>query len=203
MKNLIAAVILTFFLATPGIAGQEQTPQAAEALLKRSIEEVFDVLQQTDLSRAEQQRRIESIVDPVFNYELIARLSLGPRHWPRLDQNQRERFIERFVGRLKDSYFENIAMYRGDVDSKVTFGEAREDGGRVHIPVSASMEDASVEMVYKFHFSEGDGWRVYDVEINGVSIVASYRSQFSQVLQTRTIDEMIDQLETIEDPIVE
>ncbi len=201
MKKLIVSVICVLFISWPAFAGEDPyAPEAAEVLLKNSIQSVLDVLEDGSLSSPEQKEKIEAIIDPVFNYELIARLSLGPRNWTRLDRAQREVFIERFVRRLKDSYFDNIAMVQGDAETRVEYGEMRVENNRVHVPVQAGMQNASVDMLYKFHMSEGKGWRVYDVEINGVSIVASYRSQFSQVLASRTVEEMLEQIRTIEPP---
>lgn len=202
MKKLLIAAISVFFMATVAFSGEKDrhSPEAAEALLKKSIESVLAVLEDESLSGEEQKKKIESIVDPVFNYPLIARLSLGPRNWPRLNPQQRDLFIERFVRRLKDSYFENIAMIQGGAETKVQYGEKRVEDNRVHVPVRAGMKDSSVDMIYKFHLSEAEGWRVYDVEINGVSIVSSYRSQFNQVLASRSIDEMLDALRTLEAP---
>jgi len=201
MKKLIVSVICVLFITWPAFAGEDPlAPEAAESLLKESIQAVLDVLEDGSLSSQEQKEKIEAIVDPVFNYELIARLSLGPRNWPRLDREQQAVFIERFVRRLKDSYFDNIAMVQGDAETRVEYGEMRVENNRVHVPVRAGMQNAAVDMLYKFHQSEGEGWRVYDVEINGVSIVASYRSQFNQVLANRTVEEMLDQIRTIEAP---
>ncbi|MFO8111686.1 MAG: ABC transporter substrate-binding protein [Desulfosalsimonadaceae bacterium] len=205
MKKLIVALFILLLMANAAFAEKTDAdaPEAAEALLKKSIESVFDVLKNEDLTSQEQKAEIEAIVDPVFNYELIARLSLGRRNWSRLDPEQREVFVERFVTRLKDSYFENIAMIQGDAKTEIDYGEREVENGRVHVPVRAGMKDSSVDMRYKLHFSEGEGWRVYDVEINGVSIVASYRSQFNQVLSSQSVDEMLEALKTLEAPEVE
>ncbi len=205
MKKLIGALFILLLMGNVAFAEKTDAdaPEAAEALLRKSIESVFDVLKNEALTSQEQKEKIEAIVDPVFNYELIAMLSLGRRNWSRLDPEQREVFVERFVTRLKDSYFENIAMIQGDAETNVDYGEREVESGRVHIPVRAGMKDSSVDMRYKFHFSEGEGWRIYDVEINGVSIVASYRSQFNQVLASQSVDEMLEALKTLEAPEVE
>lgn len=205
MKKTIAAFISILLITAAGASAlaDEPNPEAARTLLKNSIQEVLEVLKDEDLTEEAQKGKIESIIDPVFNYDLIARLSLGRTHWGKLDTEQREIFVDRFVTRLKDSYFENIAIIEGDEETSVDFGAAETDNNRVHIPVKAGMGDASVDMRYKFHYSDDEGWRVYDVEISGVSIVSSYRSQFNQVLATSSVDEMLEKLKTLEAPAVE
>lgn len=205
MKKIVVTMISVFVLAITAFAAEvdKEAPEAAEGLLKESMGEVLTVLEDSDLEKAEKKKRIEAIVDPVFNYELIARLSLGPRNWPRLDQEQRDIFMERFVERMKDAYFENIAMFEGDAETKIDYGEMQVENKRVRIPVRASMGDSSADILYKFHYSEDGGWLVYDVEINGVSIVSSYRSQFSQVLADYSVDEMLERIKSIEAPAAE
>ena len=205
MKKSVIIAIWMIFTVSFAFAGQPEPhePEAAMVLLRESMTEVVKVIEDQDLTVEEQRERIEAIVDPVFNYELIARLALGPRNWPRLDREQRRIFIDRFVNRLKESYFQNVAVLEGDEKTQLSFGDLRVENNRVHIPVRAAMKDTAVNMLYKFHLSETEGWQVYDVEVNGVSIVASFRSQFTQVLAEHSVDELLEKLKTLEAPAVE
>lgn len=205
MKKSVIIAIWMIFTVSFAFAGQPEPhePEAAMVLLRESMTEVVKVIEDQDLTVEEQRERIEAIVDPVFNYELIARLALGPRNWPRLDREQRRIFIDRFVNRLKESYFQNLAVLEGDEKTQLSFGDLRVENNRVHIPVRAAMKDTAVNMLYKFHLSETEGWQVYDVEVNGVSIVASFRSQFTQVLAEHSVDELLEKLKTLEAPAVE
>lgn len=194
MKRLILALLLSLMFVSIGIA--QQTGDAAEdpeVLLKNKISSVLDILEKKDLSEAEKRTRIEQIVDPVFNYELMAKLSMGREHWSKLDKQQQKEFTGLFVQRLKVSYFDKITLYQGDADAEVNFLPARTENGKVHIPVRAKAQDGAVEMVYKMYQS-GSGWQVYDAEVSGVSIVQSYRSQFNQVLARGTVEDLLEQL---------
>lgn len=204
MKKILAAataalvIVLVMAASAPAEEKDAHPPEDAVKRLEESIDEVLSVIKNQDLTTEEQKEKIEAIIDPVFNYGLIARLSLGPRNWRQLDREQREIFVERFVNRLKASYFENIAMVQGGAETRVEIREKSVRENRVHVPIRASMKDSSVDMLYKFHLSEDEGWRVYDVEISGVSIVASYRSQFNEVMRDLSVEEMLEQLRTME-----
>lgn len=195
MKRLISAMILSLMLVSTGFAQKtaDQASTEAEALLKSKIGAVLDVLEEKGLSEAEQRNRIEQIVDPIFNYELMAKLSLGRENWSKLSEAQRKEFIDLFVKRLKVSYFDKITLYQGNTDAQITYLPARNEGGKVHVPVEAKAKGSTVEMVYKMYPSDS-GWKVYDAEINGVSIVQSYRSQFNQVLAGGTVEDLLRQL---------
>ncbi len=209
MKKILAAamaalvIVLVMAAVAPAEENDAHPPEDAVKRLEESIDEVLYILKNKDLTTEEQKERIEAVIDPVFNYGLIARLSLGPRNWRQLDREQRDIFVERFVRRLKDSYFENIAMVQGDAETRVEIREKSAQDNRVHVPIRASMKDSSVDMLYKFHLDGDEGWRVYDVEISGVSIVASYRSQFNEVMRDLSVEEMLEQLKTMEVPEIE
>jgi phospholipid transport system substrate-binding protein len=189
---------LIFGLALFAAHGRVEA-ESARSLLKEKISEVIDVLDSPDLSEADKTSRIEDIVDPVFDYELMARLSLGRRHWTGLSADQQETFTRRFVARLKDSYFDKISMYSGDADAAFEYQPVKEQNNKVYVPVAVRAGDETVDMVYKFYSARGD-WKVYDVEINGVSIIRSYRSQFDQILADGTTEDLLEAVKEIQAP---
>ena len=189
---------LIFCLALFAAHGRVEA-ESAQSLLKEKISEVIAVLDSPDLSEADKTGRIEDIVDPVFDYELMARLSLGRRHWTGLSAEQQETFTRRFVARLKDSYFDKISMYSGDADAAFEYQPVKEQNNKVHVPVAVRAGDETVDMVYKFYSARGD-WKVYDVEINGVSIIRSYRSQFDQILADGTAEDLLEAVKEIQAP---
>jgi phospholipid transport system substrate-binding protein len=189
---------LIFCLALFAAHGRVEA-ESAQSLLKEKSSEIIDVLDSPDLSEADKTSRIEDIVDPVFDYELMARLSLGRRHWTGLSAEQQKTFTRRFVARLKDSYFDKISMYSGDADAAFEYQAVKEQNNKVHVPVAVRAGDETVDMVYKF-YSARDSWKVYDVEINGVSIIRSYRSQFDQILADGTTEDLLEAVKEIQAP---
>jgi len=208
MRHLVSVLILSLFLgclflAPPAFAqsagdAPAQAQMDPKPLLKSKIDAVLDILK-TDMPDAEKRREIEKLIDPVLNYGLMGKLALGPENWPKLSEQQRQVFIERFVDRLKASYFDKISMYQGNSEARITYKDSRTEGNKVHVPVVVAAADSTVNMVYKF-FQSDSGWQVYDVEINGVSIVQSYRSQFNQVLARGSVDDLINELKKPVEP---
>ncbi|MFO7860021.1 MAG: ABC transporter substrate-binding protein [Desulfosalsimonas sp.] len=192
-------VLVLIFCLTLFAAHGRMEADSAQSLLKEKISEIIDVLDSVDLSEDDKVSRIEDIVDPVFDYELMARLSLGRRHWTGLSADEQETFTRRFVTRLKDSYFDKISMYSGDADATFEYRSVKEQNNKVHVPVEVRAGDETVDMVYKF-YSARDTWKVYDVEINGVSIIRSYRSQFDQILADGTAEDLLEAVKEIQPP---
>lgn len=173
--------------------------ESAQSLLKEKSSQVTDVLDRPDLSEDDKISRIEDIVDPLFDYELMARLSLGRRNWTGLSAEQQETFTRRFVSRLKASYFDKISMYSGDADAAFEYQPVEAQNNKVYVPVAVRAGDETVDMVYKF-YSAGDSWKIYDVEINGVSIIRSYRSQFDQIMADGTAEDLLEAVKEIQAP---
>ena len=195
-------VLVLIFCLGLGSIGATQNSSPAKDLLEGKINDIIRILEQDDINDSEKRNRIEILVDPVFDYELMAKLTLGRKHWPRLSAEQRQVFVKRFVTRLKESYFDKVSMYSGDADAGFNYLPVRQQGNKVHVPVEVTAGDDKIDMVYKF-YSSGDQWKIYDVEINGVSIVQSYMSQFDQILSDGSVQDLLEAVKQVQAPETE
>jgi phospholipid transport system substrate-binding protein len=152
---------------------------------------VISVLKNKEFEQDIKNEKIDRIVSPIFDFALMAKLSLGREHWPKLTSPQRERFTQLFVARLKTSYREKIMLYR---DEEASFKPAAYDRKTIQIPMELISEDKKIGILYKLR-KVGKRWKVYDVEIQGVSILLTYRSQFDDILRKGTVEELIARLE--------
>lgn len=164
---------------------------AAEEFLKNKLEAVFSVLQTSDLDQQAKNQEIVEIVTPLFDFTLMAKLSLGRKHWPRLTQENQERFTQLFVKRLRRSYLNRLTAY---TDEKVIYEPPVEVKKKIQIPTTLISKDKKISMLYKLYKSK-NSWKVYDMEIQGVSIIRSYRSQFNEILQNGTMDDLLKKME--------
>ncbi|MCP4923542.1 MAG: ABC transporter substrate-binding protein, partial [bacterium] len=149
------------------------------------------VLQKKDLEQQAKNKEIVEIVTPMFDFELMARLSLGKKHWPGLSQEKKERFTELFIKRLKASYLNNFTLY---TDEKLFYEPSVQVRNKVHAQTYLVSKDKKISILYKLYKAENN-WKIYDLEIQGVSIIRSYRSQFSSILKSGTIDDLLLKLE--------
>ena len=188
MKNLMVAVISLFFFCQSALADDKSE---VEKLLKNNLDAVFTVLQNKDLEQQEKNKEIVDIVTPMFDFDLMARLSLGKKHWPGMSKDKKERFTELFIKRLKASYLNNFNLY---TDEKVIYEPSVQVKDKIHTPTVLISKDKKISILYKFYNAEGN-WKIYDLEIQGVSIIRSYRSQFSSILESGTIDDLLLKLE--------
>jgi phospholipid transport system substrate-binding protein len=187
MKSLQYVFLILILLSQTGMAADNED---AEKLLKSKMDAVIQVLQKNDLEQQDKQSKIVAIVSPMFDFPLMARLSLGKEYWPNLTPEQKEIFSELFIKRLKNSYLSKFTLY---TDEKVTYDAPVQVKKKVHIPTYLVSKDKKISMLYKFYESK-HSWKIYDIEIQGVSIIKSYRSQFDEILRRGTFEDLLDEL---------
>jgi phospholipid transport system substrate-binding protein len=161
-------------------------------LLKTKIDTVVVLLQDKMVNKAHRNEQIVAIVTPIFDYQTMAKLSLGKKYWPKLSQEKQAAFSDLFTVRLQDSYLSKLDIYS---DEKVHYGDPQAKGKTIHVPSTLISKGNSISMLYKFYHS-AEGWKIYDVVIGGVSVIQTYRSQFSEVLNEGTIDDLLEKLKT-------
>ena len=188
MKKMGIA-LLCLLILSGSAAADDQT--AVQQLLKDKLDAVFAVLQRQDLDAKAKSREVVAITTPMFDFPLMAKLTLGKKYWPGLSKEQKEKFTRLFVKRLQASYLGNLTRYTNE---KVLFEPAVQVKKKIHVPTFLVSKDKKISMLYKLYRS-ADGWKIYDIEIQGVSIIRSYRSQFSQILASSTIDDLMRKLE--------
>lgn len=171
----------------PTIAAPHPT---AEELLKENLTAVFAVLADERLSPEVMKTEIERIVNPMFDFALMAKLTLGRKYWPDLSADQRARFTTLFVERLRASYLDRLTLY---TDETVQYEPAVAVKEKVQIPTYLVSKEDRISILYKF-FNSSAGWRIYDLEVQGVSIIRSYRSQFYEFLKTGSFDDLLARL---------
>ena len=164
---------------------------SAEAVLKQNLGAVFGVLQKEGLTQEAKNKEVVDLVSPMFDFPLMAKLTLGRKYWSGLTDEQQERFTRLFVHRLRTSYLDRLTLY---TDEKVVYEAPVENNRKVQIPTYVVSKDKKISILYKFYGSEA-GWKIYDLEIQGVSIIRSYRAQFDQILQTGTFEDLLAKME--------
>lgn len=191
VSPIFAAIVFLGLLFTAPLPASSSTPAAeVEVLLKNKIDAILAMLSSTDLQDAAKKERIMGIINPVIDFSLMAKLTLGKQHWTRLSADERQTFVDLFVERLKRSYLDKTTLYSGQ---KVGYGAAAMRSGKVSAPMYLFTEDKKIEVIYKF-YPVNSGWKVYDVEIDGVSFIKSYRAQFDEILSNGTVDDLFSEL---------
>lgn len=154
-------------------------PNKPSEMLWAKWSAVVNVLQEKNLTQTTKGKIIDKIVTPIFDFPLMAKLVLGRTYWPQFTEPQREKFTKIFTNKLKTSYREKISLY---TDEKASLKPAQRMKTAVYIPMELTSKDKKMAILYKM-IKVGKGWKVFDVEIERVSILLTYRSQFDDMLR--------------------
>jgi phospholipid transport system substrate-binding protein len=191
MRRLLYMILLVTLASAPVFAAASASEEV-RALLRQKIDKVVALLHDASLTREERNRSIIVTVSPIFSFQTMAKLSLGREHWPKLTPEQQEDFSALFETRLKQSYVDKLDLYS---DEEVRYGDVIKAGNQLHALTTLTGKDDSIEVLYKF-FQGHRGWQVYDVEIGGVSVIQTYRSQFDGIISESGIDGLFDKLKS-------
>jgi phospholipid transport system substrate-binding protein len=196
MQSLWSAIILILITSQAVNADSKERndpnyPNNPNELIRTKWDAVISVLQSKDLDPDTQIKKINKIVSPIFDFPLMAKLALGREHWPKLTAAQQEKFTRLFVEKLKTSYREKISLYTNE---EVLFKSAVKKKSMVYIPMELKSKDKKIAIMHKLR-KDGKRWKVYDVEIQGISILLTYRSQFDDILSKGTIEDLLSRLE--------
>ena len=182
--------LLLLLMIPAGILAAD-APAEVEGLLKSKLDAVAMVLKEENLDIDTKKLQISDIVSPIFDFPLMAKLTMGRKHWSTLNNDQKARFTDLFVKLLKDTYLDKVSLYS---DETVSYVESIQIKNKVHVSTELNSKDKKFLILYKFYKSR-NGWKIYDIEIEGISLITSYRSQFDQELSKSTVEELLLKME--------
>ncbi len=166
----------------------------AQEQLKGAIERVVSTLDSPAMKgegkAAERRAAVRQIANEIFDFGEIARRSLG-RYWQPLSEAQRAEFVGLFGDLLERSYISKIELYGGE---KIIYNGERVDGDLAIVSTKIITKNGTeVPIDYRL-FRRGDNWKVYDVNIEGISLVSNYRTQFNKIIQSSGFNTLVDRM---------
>jgi phospholipid transport system substrate-binding protein len=192
MTGRYRAFVLASLLALGLIATREAVAGQASDQLRSRIDRVVTILEDPILKVRPQERRValQGAATDIFDFTEITRRSLG-RHWQTATPAEREELVQLFTVLLERSYLGRIEQYSGERISVV--GETL-DGELATVRTRlVSKGGTETPVDYRLHRA-GDRWMAYDVNVEGVSLVANYRAQFNKILQTSSAQVLVQRL---------
>ena len=145
----------------------------------------------TEEVRAKKLLEVRAAIESSFSFEQVARRSLG-RNWKKFTEDELSSFMDRFSELLLKSYLKNFS---GIGEAGITFEQERKlSEKKVEIHSKVTIENTQLPVVYRMTLVENE-WQVYDAIIEGVSLVANYRSQFDSILRRGNPQKLIEILD--------
>lgn len=167
--------------------------------LKAPIDQVITILGDPQYKGAEQKQiqrqKLWDTIFPIFDYTFIAKSVLGRFHWnTTFSAAQQTEFIDVFAHFIGNNYLDKIQ--EGYENEKVVFlNEELLDPSRAIVKTQIPRKDSQIPVDYQMRLIDGQ-WRIYDVNIENVSLIENYRSQIRSILINKSAAELIEQLKS-------
>ncbi len=188
MKRVYALLVAMLF----ALAAHAQ-PTAPDQLVRTVSERILQLIKANRDEYARDTKQLYAVVDkkvlPYFDFRVMSRAVLA-RTWRDASEEQRERFVKEFRDLLVRTYATALLKY---TDEEIRFLPSRpadEKTTLVRTEIVRGGGGPPIQMNYSFYLSD-DGWKVYDIAIEGVSLVTNYRSTYAEKVRAQGLDALI------------
>ncbi|MBL8200672.1 MAG: ABC transporter substrate-binding protein [Chromatiales bacterium] len=194
--RILAALALSLCCLTSLAASDTRTPDQIVRQTADTLSARIDGRQkQLEANPPELYKLVDEIFLPVFDTDYAGRLVLG-KHWRTATPAQRQQFIDTFYDFLLRSYSRYVLRFEKDKVRILPAPAGTPDPQRAVVRTEMQLEDGTkLPVHYSLHQTK-DGWRAYDVRIEGISYVQNYRNQFSAEIGAKGIDAVIARLKS-------
>jgi len=183
-RHMLVAMAAVLIVAGVAIAGEPTDT------LKTRVDRVFVLLEQPGDRRAQ----LRKIAEEIFDVEEMSRRALGP-HWKARTPEEQREFMTLFADLLERSYISRVESGRG---GKVIYAGETMSGDEATVRTRiVTPQRTEVPVDYRMHRKDGR-WQAYDLNIEGVSLIANYRSQFNSVIQSSSYRTLVERLRSKE-----
>jgi phospholipid transport system substrate-binding protein len=193
-RRAIAILTLTVALVVSLAPSRFLAPAWADdpmSVVKTTVNQALEVLRDKSTPLAQRQDKLRQIVAETFDFTEMARSALG-YHWKELTPAQQQEFTNAFIAFIEDSYLSKINDYRGQVVNFLRMSNEGPQAVQVATDIVQPKGDP-IHVNYRL-LQEGGTWKIYDVTVDSISIIANYRNQFNRVMNSKGYDTLIADL---------
>jgi len=167
--------------------------------MKQTIDKVIDILNNKELKKPvkvkERRTAIRKAVGEKFDFEEMAKRSLA-LYWKQRTPEEKKEFVSLYSDLLERSYIKKIENYS---DEKIIYTDEKIDDGYAIVKTKIiTKRNVEIPIEYKL-LKKNNKWDVYDVVIEGVSLVNNYRNQFSKIIRTSSYEELVKRIQNKQD----
>ncbi len=181
MKKLFLYVLVTLLSVSTSFA----LPQP-QVRVEEMVNTVLGVLQQKDLSQAEKRAEVSGRVQEYLNIESIVRRTLGT-YWDGATEEQRQQFATLFIKILEGTYLNRMDGYS---DGTVKYLKQRVKGNKAIVDTLVVSKEMEIPVQYKMIYNDGR-WQVFDLVLEGISLVRNYRSSYGEIIRREGYDGLL------------
>ena len=192
----IIKYIITIFLFFSITAYAADSP---DLFLKKSVREVAQFISENKETLENDEgflkAKVDELIIPKLDIELMSKIVLGKKIWLSINSYQRDKFILAFRGLMVKTYMKSLTAFNGEKIKFIPYIE----GKRPDIAKVKSiylLPEGEIAVNYRLKLDKVNEWRVFDISIDGISLLRNYRSDFQNHVEAHGINALIDDLES-------
>ena len=187
-KDFALSLFLAITLVASAHAGEPL--DVVKGAADRAVQALKDPKLVSKDKRNERVERVREAIEPIFDFEEMAKRSLGP-HWRQRTPAEQKEFVRVFQEFIERIYSDKIDLYEGQ---KILFGKEVIDQDFAQVDSNiVNNKGETISIVYKLRRADGK-WKVYDAVVENISFINNYRSQFERVIKTSSYEELVKRL---------
>ena len=206
LRFVIGVLVLILLISSPAPGRADPSDSSTGdpmAELKSAISEAIALFQNQSMPLTQRREKLRDLAMRRFDFAVMARSVLG-YHWRELNADQRSQFIPVFAGFIQDAYLSKLRDYtvqkvQQEVQTlNIQYTRETFDGpdyAQVNTSVRLQEQKDPVQVNYLMHL-DGGHWRIYDVTIDAISVIANYRNQFNRVINTNGYEQLVADLKS-------
>ncbi len=184
---VMAGLMAAFFVA-------EVRAESATAAMQGTLDRVLAVLRDPSFQApelaGERQEALEALIKERFDYQEMGKRTLGRGQWEIFDDAQRKEFVGLFQRLISQAYAGNLDNYSGE---QVEYLAERRKGNFAEVQTKVFSNDVELPIHYRL-LKHSETWKVYDVVIDGISLVKNFRGQFERIIKAKSLDGLFEAL---------
>jgi phospholipid transport system substrate-binding protein len=192
LKTRLCLSVIAVLLVVCGckLAQAGEPTEAIRGAVNQGVEILKNAKLDTQKQRAPVIDRLRQIVYPLFDFNEMAKRSLGA-NWRRLNSQQQKEFVSTFTALLEKTYADQIHLYNGQ---QVVYTGESVDGNYAQVDSRiVDKNGQTYSVAYRLHKVDGK-WKIYDVVAENISLVNNYRSQFNRVIAKSSFEELLKRM---------
>ncbi|MDB5107561.1 MAG: organic solvent tolerance transporter substrate-binding protein [Candidatus Binatus sp.] len=167
------------------------------AAVKSTVDQTIVVFKDKDISQADREQKLRAIAESRFDFAEMARSAVG-YHWRTFTPQQKAEFVPLFTSFIEDAYLSRMEGYSVEKvnqqiqSSSIQFTKEKMDGDYAEVSSTVALQDRAKPVNVNYQMSRAGGdWKIYDITIDAISVIANYRNQFNRVLNADGYDKLV------------
>ena len=194
MKIIKYIITIFLFFSITAYAGD-----SPDLFLKKSVREVAQFIAENKETLENDENflktKVDELIIPKLDITLMSKIVLGKKIWLSINSQQREKFILTFRGLMVKTYMKSLTAFNGEKIKFIPYiAGKRPDVAKVKSVYL--LPEGEIAVNYRLKLSKANEWKVFDISIDGISLLKNYRSDFQNHVEVHGINALIDDLES-------